>query len=144
MSVDTAGIRTKIAEVLSTITELVRVEKYEQRDRDDALLPMAVLESPVVTGPGINQPQPEFQRFGFEFTWLIKVYIPLDVDTTAETQADTLTMRLFDAFNNPANALAVSGLVQSWSLESVSPNNELDINKPAIRLDASLVTQAES
>lgn len=143
MSVDLAAIRAQIETVLVTIAELKRVDRYELRDHDDALLPLAVLESPTVTGPDANQPQPTFQRFGFSITWIVKVYIPLDQDVDAEVLGDVLTMRLFDAFNNPANALAVSGLVQEWALQSVTPNPELDIQRPAIRLDATLVTQAE-
>lgn len=144
MSVDLGGIRTQIGVVLATIPELKHIDKYELRDRDDADMPLATVWRDTASGPDVNQPQPEFGRFGFSFTWLVRVYIPLDSDVEAETLGDALTLRLFDAFNDPANALAASGLVDEWRLRSVDAIPVLDIQRPSLLLEGTLVTQASS
>lgn len=142
MSVDLAGIRAKIAAVLTAMGDFKVVDPYEMTSRTDADMPLAQVWRSTATEPDVNQPQPEFLSFGFSFTWEIRCYIPLDQDEVSQTLGDSLTLSLFDAFNDPANLLAVSGLVDEWRLESVEPIPIVDIERPVLMLLGTLRTQA--
>jgi hypothetical protein len=142
VSVDLAGIRAKIAEVLLTIPTFNKVDQYELLSRTDADMPLVNVWRDTASEPDVNQPQPDFQSFGFSFDWHLRCYIPLSQDEASQVLCDSLTLDLFDAFNDPGNALAVSGLVDEWRLESVQPTPDVFANIPVILLLGLLRTQA--
>lgn len=141
MSVDLGAIRTQIAAVLSSTGAFNLVDAYERRDRNQADMPLAQVWRPEATSPGVDQPQPEFGRYGYSFTWNLRCWFAMDDDEASQAQSDALTMQLFAAFNDPANQLAVSGLVDSWALQRVEVIPVLDVERPVVLLEGTLVTE---
>ena len=142
MSVNLVGIRAKIAEVLLTIPTFNKVDQYELLSRTDADMPLVNVWRDTASEPDVNQPQPEFGKYGYSFDWHLRCYIPLTQDEASQVLCDSLTLELFAAFNDPSNALAASGLVDEWRLESVQPEPDVFANTPVILLTGLLKTQA--
>jgi hypothetical protein len=145
MSVDLAAIRGKIADTLTTMGAFNHVDAYEQTSRTNSEMPLAQVWLDGAEQPAPGEPRGAFGSYTHSFSWRLRCYLPLDEDDAGQAAADTLTIGLFAAFNDAANPLAVSGLVDSWTLLRVEPIPLIPDDpskRRALLVEGTLITEA--
>jgi hypothetical protein len=98
VSLDLASIRAGIAQTLSAIPEIVRVERYAVQNTAANNLPCAMLFRESFQGPDIHQADIQLGSFDANLVWTIRVYANLQSVGDAQEFHDTLTTRLTSAF----------------------------------------------
>lgn len=126
MSVDLASIRAGIANILSTIPEILRVEGSVFYGEGNNNLPYAQIYRGPIEGQSISLTgeAADHQLGGYDhlITWTIRVYQNLQGMSDAQALDDVIAQRLLDAFNG--NRLIDPngpGVVDSSRLSLITP-----------------------
>lgn len=145
MSIDIDAIGEKIVETLATISRMNLVDPYELTRRTNSEMPLAQVWFDSAEQPAQGEPRGPFGSYTCSFSWRLRCYLPLDEDEAGQAEARTLTVELLATFNDAANPLAVSGLVDSWTLlrAEVIPLIPDDPSKRrALLVEGTLITEA--
>lgn len=147
MSIDLASIRAGIANILSGIPEIQRVNVYPNSGESANNLPFATIFRGPIQGPGgsLQGEDADTQLGGYDhlITWTIRIYQNLLNVDDAQMFDDIIAQRLFDAFNAPSARLIDPngpGVVDWSRLTLVTPFMQ-DEDHPALWIaEASLQT----
>ena len=99
MSLDLASIRAGIAQTLSGIPEIVRVEPYAVQNTAANNLPCAMIFRGDIQAPQLHQADTQLGSFDATVTWTIRVYANLASISDAQALDDVLAQRLLSAFD---------------------------------------------
>jgi hypothetical protein len=104
-SIDWPSVRAGIANVLSTIPELKRVNPYEVKGEARNSTPYATLYRELIEGPGMSLSGEDvgdegLGQYSHLVTWRIEIYATIRNPQDAQQMDDLFAMRLLDAFNS--------------------------------------------
>lgn len=139
MSLDLNAIQRDVAAVTRTIADFTVVDDYENRNRDLAEMPFAQVWSDLVEQPDI---QPEFGSWGYKLTWRIRAWIPLGDDATSQQLANTVKVKLREAFDTRPGL--ISNTVYTARMTEVAADGFPDGEIPFMLVEATLVTEAKA
>lgn len=145
-AIDFPGIRQAIANTLSTIPEIRKVNLYEFRGESRSNLPYASIlrlgvTAPPVTITGEQVGLEGLGQYSHLIEWQLRVYANFRGQAEAEANDDLYATRLLDAFNSDR---LLGGTVDLSKLSAISPFWQIDNNAPIWITEASLETIAVS
>ena len=122
MSLDLASIRAGIAQTLSAIPEIVRVEPYAVQNTAANNMPCAMIFRGDIQAPQLHQADTQLGSFDATVTWTIRVYANLANISDAQALDDVFAQRLLSAFDG--NMLIDAngpGVVDESRISFISP-----------------------
>jgi hypothetical protein len=99
VSLDLASIRAGIAQTLSGIPEILRVEPYATPNTAANNMPVAMIFRGDIEAPRLHQADTQLGSFDATVTWTIRVYANLSTITDAQALDDVIAQRLLSAFD---------------------------------------------